>query len=80
MREGSTLPERVAPGRPSSGVRPILDVNHRSTRGENLVSMDFPFWIAQAEAPDPKCNAIIDVLSTGYASKSEILEIDLLKI
>ena len=42
--------------------------------------MDFPFWIAQAEAPDPKCNAIIDVLSTGYMSMSEILEVDLLKI
>ena len=31
-----------------------------------VVSMDFPFWIAAAEAPDPRCSEISDVSSTGY--------------
>jgi hypothetical protein len=31
-----------------------------------LVSIDFPFWIAQALAPLPRCNAIIEVSSTDY--------------
>jgi hypothetical protein len=34
------------------------------------VSIDFPFFIAHADAPDPKCSAIIEVFSTGY----ELLE------
>lgn len=47
-------PERVAPGSPSRGVRPMV------------VSMDLPFCIAAAEAPDPRCREISDVSSTGY--------------
>jgi len=31
-----------------------------------LVSIDLPFRIAQADAPLPKCKAIIEVSSTGY--------------
>jgi len=31
-----------------------------------VVSIDFPFWIAAAEAPDPRCSEINDVSSTGY--------------
>ena len=30
-----------------------------------VVSMDFPFWIAAAEAPDPRGNEIDDVPSTA---------------
>jgi hypothetical protein len=44
---GSTLPLLVAPGSPARGVRPIL------------VSKDSPFFTAQAEAPLPRCSAIM---------------------
>lgn len=47
----------MAPGSPSRGVRPIV------------VSMDFPSWIAAAEAPDPRCSEINDVSSAGYHIK-----------
>lgn len=39
-------PERVAPGRPLRGVRPMD------------VSRDWPFLMAHAEAPDPRCKTI----------------------
>jgi hypothetical protein len=28
--------------------------------------MDFPFWIAATEAPDPRCSEITDTSSGGY--------------
>jgi hypothetical protein len=34
--------------------------------------MDLPFLIAQAEAPDPKCNATIEVFSTDYQVRPQI--------
>jgi len=34
-----------------------------------VVSMDFPFWIAAAEAPDPRCSEINDVPATGYRTR-----------
>ena len=48
-RERSIDPERVVPGSPSRGVRPIV------------VSMDFPFWIAAGEAQDPRRKEMKDV-------------------
>lgn len=47
IRLGSMSPERVAPGRPLTGVRPIV------------VSMLRPDLMAQAEAPLPRCRAIM---------------------
>jgi hypothetical protein len=46
MREGSTEPERVAPGWPARGVRPME------------VSRERPFWMAHMEAPEPRCMTI----------------------
>lgn len=48
-------PDRVAPGSPSSGVRPID------------VSIDLPFWMATAEAPEPRCKEMRVMSSTGYS-------------
>lgn len=44
---GSTLPLRVAPGNPARGVKPIE------------VSQLFPFLMAHALAPLPRCSAMI---------------------
>lgn len=44
---GSTLPLRVAPGRPASGVNPML------------VSQLLPPLIAHALAPEPRCSAMM---------------------
>ena len=43
MSEGSIAPERVAPGRPDTGVRPIV------------VSSDLPALMAHMDAPEPRC-------------------------
>jgi hypothetical protein len=50
---GSTLPLLVAPGRPAKGVKPID------------VSQLFPFFTAQALAPDPRCS-IIKLVSLSF--------------
>lgn len=55
MRLGSIAPERVAPGSPFSGVSPMD------------VSMDCPWWIAQADAPEPKCKTISDRVLEGLS-------------
>lgn len=46
IRLGSMEPERVAPGRPASGVRPID------------VSSEVPLRMQHAEAPEPRCKAM----------------------
>ena len=53
MRDGSTVPLRVAPGRPESGVRPIE------------VSSERPERIAQMEAPEPRWVTMRFVWSIG---------------
>ena len=47
-------PPRVPITRPSSGVRPIE------------VSIDSPFWIAQAEQPLPRCTVTMFVSSYDF--------------
>ena len=56
-RLGSTSPDRVAPGRPARGVSPID------------VSRDLPFWMQQAEAPLPRCRAMMLSWSAGLGKK-----------
>lgn len=55
---GSTLPLRVAPGKPARGVKPIE------------VSQLFPFLIAHALAPEPRCKAIMVVSLSGLPKNS----------
>ena len=47
-------PERVAPGRPETGVSPME------------VSRDLPLRIAQTEAPEPRCKTIRFVSEMGW--------------
>ncbi len=47
-------PERVAPGRPASGVRDID------------VSRDCPFLIQHTDAPEPRCKTMRFVWFMGY--------------
>jgi len=61
MAVGSIDPERVAPGRPASGVKLML------------VSSDAPFLIQHAEAPDPKWRTIKLVVNAGFWRNSATL-------
>lgn len=54
-------PERVAPGSPSSGVRDME------------VLIDLPSLIAQAEAPEPRWSAMIDVDPGSLPKNSAVL-------
>ncbi len=55
MSLGSMVPERVVPGRPDTGVRPME------------VSRDLPLRIAQTDAPEPRCKTIRLVSEMSYA-------------
>ena len=74
---GSTFPLRVAPGSPARGVKPMLDAAFALSfpRGDDPrrtyeVSTDFPFRIAQADAPLPRCSAMTLVSLSGFPKKA----------
>lgn len=54
IRLGSMEPLRVAPGSPARGVSPID------------VSKLWPFLMQQAEAPEPRCSAMILSSDAGF--------------